>query len=234
MSLSVGLSEVLHDIGSLPHQDLIRGLALLLQPLAVVNKLVEENGLSEPEEISKSIELGNIVEVLDLAEWALGQLRELGLAGGDILLKILANLDHEDSVVSLSGEAGMSNREVITELVASEVSLTTASLSADGCYSLQVPRIKSFVDAAEAQNLGLPSLWLLVNVLAHHMQKAKSHGPCEEGHQSVLLQLISEDRGVTLTLGPDSKPLLRVCDGDVEARSLSSYTHRGYAQSSRQ
>ena len=109
MSFSVGLGEVLHDIGSLSHQDLVRGLALFLQPLAVVNQLVEENGLSEPEEVSKSVELGDIVEVLDLAEWALGQLRELRLAGGDVLLQVLADLDHEDSVVTLSGETCVSN-----------------------------------------------------------------------------------------------------------------------------
>ena len=49
----------------------------------------------------------------------------------DVLLHILANLDHEHSIVSLGGETSVSDRKIITELIASEVSLSTTSLSAD-------------------------------------------------------------------------------------------------------
>ena len=46
-------------------------------------------------------------------------------------LHIFTNLDHEHSVVALSGETSVSDRKVITELIASEVSLSTTSFSAD-------------------------------------------------------------------------------------------------------
>jgi hypothetical protein len=53
----------------------------------------------------------------------------------DVLLHILANFDHEHSIVSLGGETSVSNRKIITEFIASEISLSTTSLSADRSHS---------------------------------------------------------------------------------------------------
>lgn len=51
VSFSVNLSQLLHDIRRLSHQDLVRGLSSLLHVLVVLNQFVEKNCLPESQKI---------------------------------------------------------------------------------------------------------------------------------------------------------------------------------------
>ena len=79
--------------------------------------------------------------------------------------------------------------------------MTTASLSADGSYSLKVPPIHGLVNAAKTEDDVLVSFWILVNVLAHHVEKTEGNGPDEQWHEGILLQLVSEDGYIALAKG---------------------------------
>jgi hypothetical protein len=108
-----------------------------------------------------------------------------------------------------------------------------ASICRERCYSLKVPPIHGLVNAAKTEDDVLVSFWILVNILAHHMEKTKGNGPDEQWHEGILLQLVSEDGYIALALGTHRHPLLGISDGDVEARSGSANTHRCNTQPSR-
>lgn len=146
----------------------------------------------------------------------MGQLWELSFSSGDVLLHIFANLYHEHSVVPLSGKTSVSDGEIVSEFIASEISLTSTSLSANGCYSFKIPRVQSFINAAKTQQLIFPTSRLLKDILAHVMQETKSHTSSKKRHKGVLLELVRKNWGVTLSFRSDSKPLFSVSNGDVQ------------------
>jgi len=93
----------------------------------------------------------------------------------DVCLHILADFDHQDSIITLSSQGSVSRRQIVTELIDSEVTLATAALSANRGHSLKVPAIHRLVDAAETEYFVLMALWVLEDVLAHHVEESEGH-----------------------------------------------------------
>ena len=94
----------------------------------------------------------------------------------------------------------MGNGEIVSEFVDRKEALSSASLSADRCNSLKIPSVQGLVYAAETKELIFPALGVLVNIFAHHVKKSQRDGPRQKWDQSILLELICEDRGVALAL----------------------------------
>jgi len=64
----------------------------------------------------------------------------------------------------------MSNSEIIPELIATEISLSSTPFSAYRCYSLKIPAIKSLVNAAQTEKIVGVANWVLVDVFAHNVK----------------------------------------------------------------
>lgn len=130
---------------------------------------------------------------------------------------VLADLDHEYSVVTLSSKSSMRNSEIISKFVDREVPLTTASLPADGGDSLEVPAVHCFVDAAQTEKVMFVAFWVLEDVLAFYVEKSEGNGSGKKGDESILLELIREDRCVALAFWTDCQSFLGIGDSDVKA-----------------
>ena len=153
---------------------------------------------------------------------------------GDICNHVLTNLDHQDAVVAFCGQTSMCNRHVVAELVVGEEALTSAPFTADGGHALEVPAGHGFVDAAEAEQIVLVSFGILVNVFTHDVHQTERHRAREQRDQGVLLQLVVEDRSVTLASRAYCKTLFGVVNCNVHAGSCGTDTHACNAYSSGQ
>jgi len=97
---------------------------------------------------------------------------------------------------------------MIHELVGSEVSLTTASLSADGCSSLKMPAHHGLGNAADTEKLTADEFRLGENISGVVVLHVKSKHFSHQGHNGVLLELVVDDGHGTLTVGTNALSLL--------------------------
>jgi len=97
---------------------------------------------------------------------------------------------------------------MIHELVSSEVSLTTASLSAGGCSSLKMPAHHGLGNAADTEELTADKFGLGKHISGIVVLHVKSKHFSHQGHDGVLLELVVEDGYGTLTVGTNALSLL--------------------------
>ena len=147
----------------------------------------------------------------------------------DVGNHVFADFYHKNSVVTFSCHGGMSQTDVVSELIDSQIALTSAPLSADGSHSLQIPSVHGFVNAAETQQVIFVALWILEYVFAVSVEQAQSYSAGQKRHQSILLELVVKNRSVTGAFWTQSKSFLCIRNPKVDASSSCSNTHGGNA-----
>lgn len=198
--------------------------------LGVDHELVEQGNFAILQQVQTEQHVGWALNIDHLGGRAT-RLRQLVTLLVDVRKVVLANFDHEDTVVALSRQSGMRDSQEVTELVYRKVALAAASLTADRGNSLEVPAVQSLIDTAKSQQGVLKSFRVLEDIFALHMQQTEADASSEQRHQGVLLQLVVEDRSIRLSSGTDSQTLLSVLDGDVEACAGATNSHGGNAKS---
>jgi len=105
MSLTIGLSKILHDIRCFSHQDVVSRYLGVLQVFAIGDELLEKDGFPVLQKIEQSIELCHVSLFSDLSEWALFQLWKLVSFLEDVGHHVFADFDHQNSVVTFSSKS---------------------------------------------------------------------------------------------------------------------------------
>lgn len=120
--------------------------------------------------------MGHIHESSDLADNIKLGGRELEAVSSDVSDHVLADFDHQDTVITFSSDRGMGTGEVGSELVDGQVAHSTTTFTADGDNTLAIPAHHSFDDAADTEEFIFVAFRILENVLASVVHALKSHG----------------------------------------------------------
>jgi hypothetical protein len=96
----------------------------------------------------------------------------------DISHHIFHNLDHEDTIIALSGHSGVCKSHILTKTVAGKVSLATASFPAYVYHAVKIPNYEALVNAAHHQNLMLNSFRVGEDLLYPIVANIESKSPC--------------------------------------------------------
>lgn len=130
MSFTVDKGQVLHEIRSFSHENLILAKGLL-ELLVLFDESLEEDCLTVFEQVQEGSERCDVSALSNLPEWALGHLWKLMALLVDVGDHIFANLDHEDTIVAFGSATSVSCSQVVPKLIAGQKALTSAPFSAD-------------------------------------------------------------------------------------------------------
>lgn len=174
LTLTIGECQILHNIRCLAHQNLVVGLSFLFEVFCISPPLLEKHDFSIFQKVQQNIKRSNIFGFTNLSHWTHRHFWQLLTMFLNICLHILTNLNHEDAIVTFRSDGCMCNRDIVAKFIDREVTLTTASLSANRGHSFEIPSIHSLVDAAEAEYFFFKSFRILIDILTHIMEKPKA------------------------------------------------------------